>query len=619
MNILCNINSAADVKELDEKELVELCAELREKIVSGVSQTGGHLSSNLGSVELTVALHRVYDAETDRLVFDVGHQSYAHKLLTGRGDGFATLRQHGGISGFPKPRESECDAFIAGHASDSISVALGMARARTALGEKYDVAAIIGDGALTGGLAYEGLSDAGQSGEPLVVVLNDNGMSIDRNVGGMSQLLANMRVRPGYISFKRVWRRVVGKVPFLYAAFHNVKEWLKQWLLPDNVFDDMGFCYIGPVDGHDVTQLEAVLRWAREMRRPTLVHIMTQKGRGYTPAEQDPETYHGVGPFDAAKGVESREEDDFSGVFGRCLTELAAKDGRIAAITAAMCGGTGLSGFAKEYPTRFFDVGIAEGHAVSMAAGMAKQGMIPVFAVYSTFLQRSYDMLIHDVSLLNLHVVLGVDRAGITGRDGETHQGTFDVSYLRSVPNMAVFCPASYAELKDMLELAVNRVEGPVALRYPRGKQGRFVASTADRPSAVIRQGEDITLVGYGVMINRLLEAADILEKKGISARIVKINLIKPLPSAAILEQAGNGGYLLVAEDVCGHGCVGGELLCFATENGIRLKGAKLLNLGQGIVPHGAVDELLRDSGLDARGIAAAAEELLGKGGNANE
>lgn len=606
------------MKALSDEELTALCGEIRSELIRSVSKTGGHLSSNLGSVELTVALHRVYDPERDRIVFDVGHQSYAHKMLTGRLDRMGTLRQTGGLSGFPKPCESVCDAFIAGHASDSISVALGMARARTAKGEDYDVVAVIGDGALTGGLAYEGLADAGQSGEPLVVVLNDNGMSIASNVGGMSRLLSRMRLRPGYLNFKRAYRSVMRRLPVIYSALHGVKEWLKHKLLPDNVFDDIGFYYFGPVDGHDVRLVESALEWARSQRQSVLLHVITQKGHGYPPAEADPEAYHGVGPFDPEKGLQSTKKDDFSAVFGRHLAALADSDGDIAAITAAMCSGTGLTEFASRHPQRFFDVGIAEGHAAAMAAGMAKQGMKPVFAVYSSFLQRGYDMLIHDTALSKLHVVFAVDRAGITGRDGETHQGTFDTAYLSSVPYMTVLCPSSFAEIEKMLDIALYRVDGPVALRYPRGGEGRFTDCRAEAPSVTLREGSDITLAGYGIMINSLLDAADLLEKDGISAEIVKINIIKPLPDAQVLESAARTGRLLVAEDVCASGCVGQVLTSRALEKGLRLNTA-LLNLGEGVVAHGAVDELLALRGLDGAGIARSAKLLVSKGGGNDE
>ncbi len=438
MSILENIRSHEDLCALSEGQLVELCAEIRAFLIESLSHTGGHLASNLGTVELSVAMDRVYDPWRDRIVFDVGHQCYTHKLLTGRMAGFAKLRRTGGVSGFPKPGESAADAFIAGHASNSVAVALGMARARTLRRENYEVCALIGDGALTGGLAYEGLSNAGQSGELLVVIVNDNAMSIRRNVGGMARLLSRMRVRPAYFDFKRRYRGTVGRVKPLYNAIHAVKEQVKGAILPANVFDDLGFYYLGPVDGHDIKGLISALTWARDMRIPVLLHVITRKGRGYPMAELHPDKYHGVGPYDAATGELCRSGESFSGVFGRELLRLAEADGRIAAITAAMADGTGLSPFESRFPERFFDAGIAEGGAAAMAAGMAKQGLIPVAAIYSTFLQRSYDQLIHDVSLLGLHAVFGVDRAGLVGEDGETHDGVFDAAYISTVPGMTL-------------------------------------------------------------------------------------------------------------------------------------------------------------------------------------
>ena len=604
MNILKSIKSPKDLKSLSEGELEILSSEIRGFLIENVSKTGGHLASNLGAVELTLALHRVYDTEKDRLVFDVGHQSYVHKILTGRKGKFNTLRQLGGLSGFPKPTESIHDAAVSGHASTSVSVALGMARARTLAHEDYSVAAVIGDGALTGGTAYEGLCNAGQSGEPLVVILNDNGMSIDNNVGSISNMLAMLRVRPAYFRFKRRYRQVFGHVPALYNFNHRIKEWLKRRLLPGNIFDDLGFHYLGPVDGHDVSQLEAVIGWAKELKAPVLVHVITQKGKGYTYAEQEPETYHGVDAFDIECGVEKCPHDCFSEVFGNEMIQIAEKDSGVVAISAAMCGGTGLSEFAKKFPDRFFDVGIAEEHAAAMAAGLAAQGAKPVFAVYSSFLQRAYDMLIQDVSLSGLHVVFAVDRAGIVGHDGETHQGVFDVSYLCSVPHMAVFAPSNYAELREMLNLAIYRIVGPAAVRYPRGGEGKFTQSAGKAPSAVIREGKDVTLVCYGVMINSMLEAAQQLEKVGIDAEIIKLNIINPLDTETVLYSLRKTGRLLVAEDVCAFGSVGTRLLAACAEEGLALKDAKALNLGSGIVSHGSVSELIKLAGLDAESIA---------------
>ena len=611
MNILDQIHSPADVKALSASQLPQLCRELRAFLVENVSQTGGHLASNLGSVELTVALHRVYDTSRDRLLFDVGHQSYVHKILTGRKEQFHTLRQLDGIAGFPKPQESVHDAFVAGHASTSISAALGMARARTLRGEQYDVVALIGDGALTGGLAYEGLSDAGQSGEPLVIILNDNGMSIHKNVGGMATLLSKQRVKPGYLRFKQVYRSTVGKVKPVYDALHILKENVKDSVLPNNMFDDMGFYYIGPVDGHDIAEMERMLRLARDLRQPVILHVVTQKGRGISYTEKAPEKYHGVGKFDAATGALPPKKDDFSKIFGDTLIELADQEPGLVGITAAMASGTGLEAFAAKYPDRFFDVGIAEGHAVTMASAMAKQGLTPVFAVYSSFLQRAYDMLLHDTAIQNLHLVLGVDRAGIVGNDGDTHNGVFDVSYLGSVPGMTIFTPASFAELRHFLRTAVRDVPGPVAVRYPRGGEGHYQALHPEA-TAQLRGGEHITLVTYGILTNEVLGAAELLEQKGIRADVFKLGRILPLDAEPILHSLRKTKTLLVVEEVCSIGSVGRRLLYEAESAGICLEHYRLLDLNGGLVPHGDTRLLWRRYGLDAESVADTAAALCG-------
>jgi 1-deoxy-D-xylulose-5-phosphate synthase len=610
LKILDKIHCSNDIKKLRESELEPLCAELRGEIINGVSRTGGHLASNLGAVELTVALHRVYDTSKDRLVFDVGHQCYAHKIITGRRDMFPTLRQHGGLSGFPKPYEADDDSFIAGHASDSVAVALGMARARTMLRENYDVAAVIGDGAMTGGLAYEGLANAGVSGEPIVIILNDNGMSISSNVGGMAEVLSKARVMPEYIEFKRSYRNTVGRIKPLYDFNHRVKESVKKRILPGNMFDDLGLYYLGPIDGHDVRQLETAIAWARDMRIPVLVHVITKKGKGCSYAEDHPSKYHGVGPFDPLTGAVKPSGACFSRVMGEELCRLAQNDTRICAITAAMCDGAGLSDFAENFPDRFFDVGIAEGGAVSMAAGMAKQGVIPVFAVYSSFLQRGYDMLIHDAALQNLHIVFCVDRAGLVGSDGETHHGVFDVGYLSSVPGMTVLCPSSFDELRAMLREAIYDVSGPVAVRYPRGGE----EGAPERPfTPKTRARAQVTIVAYGTMIWQAEKAARILDEKGVRAEVVRMRRVCPLESGEALESAIRTGRLLVAEEVCAPGCVGDRLLSAAAQAGVCLKAAKLINLGGGIVPQGTAGELMADCGIDAESIAAAALEMAGK------
>lgn len=612
LKILDTIHSPADLKKVPADEIPALCGEIREFLIENVSNTGGHFASNLGAVELTVALDRVYDPSCDRIVFDVGHQSYVHKLLTGRREAFPTLRQYGGLSGFPKPRESECDAFITGHASTSVSVALGMARARTLTGGKYDVCAVIGDGSMTGGLAYEAIADAGQSGEPLVVILNDNAMSISQSVGGMASILSGMRTKPAYFNFKRIYHKTLGRIEPLYRLIHRAKEWVKHRVLPSNLFDEMGFYYLGPIDGHDEQTLEQAIVYAREMQIPVLLHVITVKGKGYPYAEQQPDKYHGVSKFDPLTGVTSGSKDDFSAVFGHTLTELAGEDDRICAITAAMLDGTGLGVFQATWPDRCFDVGICEGHAVTMAAGMADRGLMPVLCVYSSFLQRGYDMLIHDVSLSGQHVVFGVDRAGLVGADGETHHGVFDVNYLCSIPGMTVLCPASYAELRSMLRTAVTKLTGPVAIRYPRGKEGEWTAcETAD--AAVVREGREVTVVCYGTMINDVLQAQELLQPYGISLEIVKLSRVDRLDMDVITASLEKTGRLLVAEEVCAPGCVGVRILAECARVGLTPACVQLLNLGEGIVPQGTVEELKALYALDGSGIAYAVLSMLGR------
>ena len=614
--ILETINSPADVKRLSEEDAARLCQELRRFLVEQVSRTGGHLASNLGVVELTVAIHRVYDTASDRLVLDVGHQCYVHKALTGRRELFGTLRQFGGLSGFPKPYESVHDAFMAGHASDSVSVALGMARARTLLGAEYQVAAVIGDGALGGGLSFEGLNDAGGSGEPLVVILNDNGMSIDKNVGGLSKHLSRMRTEPEYYAFKKKYRKALEKLPAgrtLYEWSHELKTALKKSLLPpvSTVFEDMGFSYMGPVDGHDVQRLTAVLRAAREAGRPVLVHVHTVKGSGYEPALREPEKFHGVGAFDPATGqVRQPAQETFSHVFGETLRQLARQDGRVCAITAAMADGTGLTGFAGEFPRRFFDVGIAEGHGVAMAGGMAKQGLIPVFAVYDSFLQRGYDMLIQDMALDKLHGVLAVDRCGLVGADGETHHGCLD--YLSQIPGMTVLAPASFAELRRMLRRAVlDMTTGPVAVRYPRGGEDGYDGDCGDESVTVLRQGTDAAIVTYGILTGQALRAAELLEKEGVSLRVVKLNRVAPLDGDGICRALDGVKRVVAAEDQLRAGAVGERLGALLLERGAGIERYALRNAGEVLPAQGSTAQLRHVLGLDAEGMAQAVREVL--------
>lgn len=611
LRLLDGIHCREDLLNIKPDQEAQLCAEIRDFLIENVSKTGGHVSSNLGIVELSVAIEKVFDTQKDRLVFDVGHQSYVHKILTGRKDEFSTLRSYGGIAGFPKPSESDADAFVAGHASSAVSTALGMARARRLRGEDYHVIALLGDGAMTGGLAYEGLNDAGGSEEPLIVILNDNGMSITPNVGGIASHLNMIRARPGYFKMKKYWRSFTRSIPGggkIYRCVHTAKEWLKKKLLGMNLFEEMGFLYMGPVDGHDITRLIYLLKRAKEAGRPVLVHAITQKGKGYEPAERNPDVFHGIGRFDPKTGLTPRQDKPgFSQVFGDTLTDLALRDSRVCAITAAMRSGTGLTSFSQAVPERFFDVGIAEGHAVSMAGGLAKQGMIPVVAIYSTFLQRAFDMIVQDVAMLNLHVVFAVDRAGLVGEDGETHHGILDVGYLRQIPNMQVLCPASTAELQEMLRRAVLEMDGPVAVRYPRGCDGAFIG-VCERE--LVQEGTDITVVTYGTMFNHVSAAGALLREKGIRAEIIKLSSIKPIHMDIIRNSVKKTGHLLVAEEVPAIGSVGAEIVSTLTLEGLPLR-AGLVNLGDQFVTHGSMQTLYHAYGLDAEAICAAAEEVM--------
>ena len=621
MSILENIHGHEDLLRLSDDERALLCQQIREFLIDRVSKTGGHLASNLGTVELSVALETVYDTNKDRLVFDVGHQSYVHKMLTGRQADFDHLRQFGGIAGFPKPSESNTDSFVAGHASSSVSIALGMARARTLQGKDYDVVAVIGDGAATGGMAYEGLNDAAESHEPMVIILNDNEMSIDRNVGGMAKHLSRLRTKESYLGMKQRYRNFMSKTKvgtFVYRTTRSVKDWFKRMVLPTTLFENMGLTYLGPVDGNDLPNLISLLRLAKEMRKPVLVHVMTKKGQGYSFAEENPSKFHGIGKFDPTTGQTlSKGSATFSDSFGKTMLELAEEDNRICAITAAMPGGTGLLEFKKTYPKRTFDVGIAEEHAVSMAGGLAKQGMVPVVALYSTFLQRSYDMILQDIAMLHLHVVIAVDRAGLVGEDGETHHGIYDVGFLRHAPGMMILCPASLAEQKQMLRWAVKEYDGPVAIRYPRGGNRGFDGCNWNvRPDvktcgalACHRMGNDATLITYGTMLDNTLQAAELLAKQGIEATVLRLMTVSPLPVYNILTMMSSNHHVVVVEEAAG-GCGIREELAWALQHlrpDVRVDG---IDLGRQFVTHGDMNSLYKHYGLDAESIAKFVQEV---------
>ena len=616
VSILENINGHQDLLRLNDEERKQLCREIREFLIASVSRTGGHLAGNLGVVELTVAIETVFDTSSDRLVFDVGHQSYVHKLLTGRRADFAHLRQFGGMSGFPKPSESDTDAFVAGHASSSVSIALGMARARTLLHQDYQVVALIGDGAATGGMAYEGLNDAAVSQEPMVVILNDNEMSIGKNVGGLSRHLSRLRSSQSYLDAKRIYRTVMKKLPggrAVYQLSSKLKNRLKRMLLPATIFENMGFTYLGPADGHDLPGLIAMLRTARDMHEPVLVHVLTRKGQGYPFAEEDPAKFHGIGKFDPETGKKlAPKKPTYSDSFGEAMLELAEQDRRVCAITAAMPGGTGLLKFMKQYPNRFFDVGIAEEHAVSMAGGLAKQGMVPVVAIYSTFLQRAYDQIFQDVAMLHLHVVLAIDRAGLVGDDGPTHHGVFDVGFLRQVPGMRILTPASLEEQKEMLRWAVEEQDGPAAIRYPRGGEGTYSGCGWKGPEDTVvrhREGDDVTLITYGSLLDNVLEAAELLAKEGIQATVLRLMEVSRLDGERILGLMSENRRLVLAEEVCtGSGIR--EALAWELERRCPELKMEGLDLGADFVTHGSTQKLYEVCGLDAESIARAAKDV---------
>lgn len=620
MRILERINSRDDLVKLNDEERARLCEEIREFLVENVSKTGGHLAGNLGAVELSIAIETVYNTMEDRLVFDVGHQSYVHKLLTGRRADFDRLRQYGGIAGFPKPSESDADAFVAGHASSSVSIALGMARARTLLKQNYDVVALIGDGACTGGMAYEGLNDAAVSGEPMVVILNDNEMSIGKNVGGISRYLSRLRSSGNYLDAKKAYRQMLKKIPggsALYHATSGLKNRVKQFLLKTSIFENMGFTYLGPADGHDLPGLIALLTTARELREPVLVHVVTQKGCGYRFAEEDPAKFHGIGKFDPATGKTlAPKVRTFSDAFGETMQELARENEKVCAITAAMPAGTGLLKFQQQFPERTFDVGIAEEHAISMAGGLAKQGMIPVAALYSTFLQRGYDQIMQDIALLQLHVVLAIDRAGVVGDDGPTHHGVFDVGFLRQVPGMKILTPVSLAEQQDMLRWAVQDYNGPVSIRYPRGTEGSYKASDWQGLDGELvkchRTGGDVTILTYGNLLDNALEAAEILAASGVEATVLRLLTASDLAAEEILEKMSENSVIVVVEEVCGGSGIREALAWEIHEKNpaCRIAG---IDLGRGFVPHGSLKELHRHCGLDAAAIAGYTREVLSK------
>lgn len=608
--ILDTIHSPQDLQKLNTEELTVVSQEIREFLIHNVSITGGHLASNLGVVELTLAIHRVFDTMQDKVVWDVGHQSYIHKLLTGRREQFGTLRQMGGISGFPKVAESPHDCFNTGHSSTSISAALGMAKARDIKKEKYSVVAVIGDGALTGGMAFEALNDAGRSPNQLIVILNDNEMSIGRNVGGLSKYLSRIRTQPIYFKLKDDVESVLQRLSNLGErtkwALNKLRGTIKYVLVPGVLFEELGFKYFGPIDGHDISELERVLARARSIRGPVLIHVCTRKGKGYSFAEAKPQDFHGVSPFEVETGqVKVKKSAGYSEIFGNALLQLAAKDPSICAITAAMADGTSLSGFAEQYRSRFFDVGIAEQHAVTFAAGLAQSGLKPVVAIYSSFLQRAYDQILHDVALQHLHVVFCVDRAGIVGEDGETHQGIYDISYFTHMPNMTLMAPCDYTELTQMLEYALTEHCGPIALRYPRGGGSESLISFQPvqyGKGVVAKSGMHATLVAEGPMVEIGLQAAELLQPD-IQLEVINLRFIKPLDEELLVQSALKTGYVVTLEDNTVMGGMGSLVLQLLHRRAPAVA-VKCLGLPDEIVVHGARADLLRRYGLDAPAVA---------------
>ena len=619
--LLDSINSPQELKKLAPELLPQLAQEIREKIIATVSKTGGHLAPSLGTVELTIALHYVFDCPKDKIVWDVGHQAYAHKLLTGRRDRFETLRQFGGLSGFPKRNESPYDAFDTGHSSTSISAALGLAAARCQKKESSKVIAVIGDGALTAGLAFEGLNNAGDLNKDLIVILNDNGMSIAPNVGAMSSFFSRQFTRPTMVFLKKQVENLLGSLPAigddLLTFAKRSQDSLKAFFTPGMLFEALKFTYLGPVKGHRLDHLIETLQNVKNLKGPILVHVLTTKGKGYEPAESDPTGFHGLGRFDPDTGEAKKsvgEVPSYTQVFGDTLVRLAQDDPKIVAITAAMPDGTGLVDFHKDFPNRFYDVGICEQHAITFAAGLALGGMRPVAAIYSTFMQRAYDQVLHDVCLQNLPVVLALDRGGMVGEDGETHQGLFDLSFLRHLPNLTLMAPKDENELRDMLYTAVAH-PGPIALRYPRGKGvGVAFSSTLQKvpigQAEVLREGEDLLILALGASVYPALAAAEKLEAHGFSATVVNARFVKPLDENLILTLAAKHGRVLTVEENVLAGGFGSAVLELLADRGLAVA-VKRLGIPDIFVEHGAPAILRQKYGLDADGILQGALAAL--------
>lgn len=607
--MLEQIKKENDIKKLRPEELPQLAQEIRQFLIEKTSKSGGHLASNLGVVELTIAMHCVFDLPKDKMIWDVGHQSYTHKILTGRGNQFDTLRKYGGMSGFPKRKESRCDAFDTGHSSTSVSAGLGYVKARDLQGEDYNVISVIGDGSLTGGMAYEALNNAAQIHTNFIIVLNDNHMSISENVGGMSKYLARLRTADFYTGLKKGVTNTLGKVPVvgegMIEHIRKTKSSIKQLVVPGMFFEDMGITYLGPIPGHDIPSLCKAFQEARKIEGPVLLHVLTKKGKGYEPAETAPDKFHGIAPFDVATGevLGGKKKDSYTDVFGKVMCDEAKRNEKIVAITAAMADGTGLAKFRKLYPDRFFDVGIAEGHAVTFAAGLAAGGMKPVFAVYSSFLQRGYDQMIHDVCLQNLPVVFAVDRAGLVGSDGETHQGIFDLSYLSNIPNMTVMAPKHRWELADMIRYAID-FNGPIAVRYPRGSAydayEEYRAPVEYGKSEMIYEESEIAIFSVGHMFEEAVKVYENLKEEGYSCSLVNARFVKPLDEDRIETLSENHRLIAVIEENVKSGGFSEHVLECTQRKNLSVK-VLPLSLPDQYIEHGSVDVLRKETGIDAK------------------
>ena len=621
--MLEKIQKPNDIKKIPADQLPALAEEIREFIIESLSKTGGHLASNLGVVELTIAMHRVFDLPKDKLIWDVGHQSYTHKILTGRKDGFETLRREGGISGFPKRSESDCDVFDTGHSSTSISAGVGYVRARELKKENYSVVSIIGDGALTGGMAYEALNNAASLKSNFIIVLNDNEMSITENVGGMSSYLSGLRTASAYTDFKmdvtKALNRIPGIGPGMVDAMRKTKSSIKQIIIPGMLFEDMGLTYLGPVDGHNIPQLIKTFQEAKRFEGPILVHVLTQKGRGYEPAMRHPARFHGAGPFDVKTGLPvGKSNPTYTDVFSTVMRKMGDRRKDVAAVTAAMMTGVGLKRFSNMFPDRCFDVGIAEEHAVTFAAALSLGGITPVVAIYSSFLQRAYDQIMHDVCMQNLHVVFAIDRAGLVGYDGETHHGIFDLSYLGSMPNMTILAPKNLWELSDMIKFAVD-YDGPIAVRYPRGEEytglKEFRAPICLGKSEVIHEGSRVALLAVGSMVKMAEEVQKQLkERMDMDAALVNARFVKPIDEELLRSFADTYELVVTLEENVKDGGFGERVLAFAEEEDLPF-GVEIIALPDRFIPHGSVSYQMKQVGFTPEDICGRIEEYYRKQG----